>query len=91
MDGEVGAHTDLFELKDSSSTDVFSWLHLHRHKHSSVVELQDLNPELQPAGHFTPPAQHTTKHKAQGGKSDIFGALTNIIEQNTIQYFIQAT
>lgn len=59
----INIHTDLFKLKDSSCAHVLSWLNLHRHKLSSIIQLQDLHPELQPAGHFTPPAHRTMQKR----------------------------
>lgn len=49
-------NSDLAELEDSSCADVFPRMQLHRRVLALLVQLQDGDPQLDPAGHLVPPA-----------------------------------
>lgn len=53
--GQTRFFTDLSELEDASSADVFSRMQLHRGVLPLLIQLLDGDPQLDPARYLIPP------------------------------------
>lgn len=67
---------DLAKLEDSSCADVFARMQLHRRVLPLLVQLQDGDPQLDPAGHLVPPADRQ--------QDQVSGEVSRVVSQFTV-------